>query len=205
MNFLKNYRMKKQFNNDLINAKMRDEPIYEGIISVVYSIHKDELNFLVLERSKNTYPWPGMKMFGVMGESENRDEIIDVKRLIKESIAPNVNDNTFEKIIKNINHYNKLNFNMKEEFLNISANVYLTEIDDYVLRSCRGFKNENVNNCYYVKLEDLFKQIQNTKIHYSEISETIQPHFAHTFWLESVHKEIMTKYLGKLYILELFI
>ena len=72
-----------------------------------------------------------------------------------------------------------------------------------VLRSCRGFKNENIQNCYYIRLEDLYKQIQKTKIYHPEISGSIQPHFAHTFWYDKVHKEIMTKYFGKLYLPEL--
>lgn len=203
MGFFKKYRMKKQFNKDLMIAKMRNEPLYDGVMSIVYSVHKEELNFLVIERSNDVYPWPDMKMFGIIGERETKDGVADAIKLMKENIAPNVREVIFQKIIRNVNHYKKFNFNMKDEFLNIGVDVYLTEIDDYVLRSCRGFKNENVKGSYYVRLEDLFKQIQNTKIYHPEISENIQPHFAHAFWFDKVHVELITKVLGKVYLPEL--
>lgn len=203
MSFFKKYKEKKQFNNDLMIAKMRNEPLFEGVMSVIYSVHKDELNFLVLERSKEKYPWPGMRMYGVIGKKESNDNVRDIMSLIKENIAPNVNNIIFNKIVKNINFYEKLNFNIKDEFQNVGVEVYLTEIDDYILRSCRGFKNDNIQNSYYVRLEDLFKQIQSTKIYHSEIMQTIQPHFAHVLWLDNVHKEIMSKYFGKVYLPEL--
>lgn len=194
MSFFKKYKEKKQFNNDLIIARMRNEPVYEGIMSVIYSVHKNEVNFLVMERSSNTYPWPNMKMFGIIGKTETNDINYDALQIIKKSLAPSVNDLTFQKIIKNIKYHKKLNFDTKPDFHNIGVDVFMVEIDDYILRSCRGFKNDEIKNMYYMNLEDVFNLVQKSRLYNPEIANTIQPHFGHMFWTERIHFDLMNKY-----------
>lgn len=194
MSFFKKYRNKKEFNNNLKIAQIRNEPVYEGVMSIIYSNFRNDINLLVMERNNVVYPWPNMKMFGVIGERETGDVISNSLNIIKKNISPSVNDETFQKIIKSIKVHKKLEFHLNPNFLNVEMNVVLVEIDDYILRSCRGFNNNEIKNMYYIRLEELYNLISKTRLYTPEIINTVQPHFGHMFWTERIHMDLIKKY-----------
>jgi len=207
MGFFERYREKKKFKNNLMIARIRDKPLQEHVMSIIYSNQNNEMNLLVVERSNDIILWPGMKQYGTMGIRENKEPLYDILKITRETLAPTTNEITFQKAIKNIEYTKELSFNLKDEFLNISSKVFLIEMDDYVLRSCRGYKNSTIKNVYYIQLKELFEQIQKTRIYHPEIANSVQPHYAHLLWYDKVHLELLRKFhKGKKnpYLFELF-
>lgn len=194
MDFIKRIKQNSKLKKDVTIARMVNKSVHENVMSIIYSIDsKKDISVLVLERSNWIYPWGGMKQFGVMGKKLDNDPLFEMLRITKDTLAPSVDEITFQKIVKNIYTFEKINYNFNKELMNMNAISFLIEIEDYILKSCVGLKNLEIKNSYVIDFKTLFELIQKNKMKSIEISKTIQPHFAYLFWSRKAHIEILQK------------
>jgi hypothetical protein len=186
MSFIKRIEQNNQLKKDIAIAKILDKPLQENIISIIYSINTNkDVSVLVLEKSNWIYPWAGKLQFGTMGKRMDNDPLSEALRITRETIAPSVDELTFQKIIRNMNRFENVNYKLNKNFLNINATSFLIEIEDYVLKFCLGLKNNEIKNMYFMDLQKIFEM---TKI--KENKKNVQPHFADLFWSRKAHVEI---------------
>jgi hypothetical protein len=194
MNFIKRIKQNKQLKKEVLEAQLKNQPLHENVMSIIYSVNtKKDVSILVLERSNLIYPWGGMKQFGAMGKKLDNDPLFEVLRITRDTITPTVDEITFQKIIRNIHTFEKVNHHLNKDLMNMNAISFLIEIEDYVLKSCVGLKNLEIKNSYAIDLKSLFELVQKNKMKSLEISKTIQPHYANLFWSRKAHLEILQK------------
>jgi hypothetical protein len=181
---------KAKFNKNLKKARILDEPLCENTLSVIYSTNNRIITFLTLENSTDNLHWPGMKQFGFINKITSENFIGEMLKDVYINLTPLLSFEEAQKNRKNFFDYGTIKFNMSDKFLNMETKVYLIEIDDYMLRSCRGKKNDKLTNMNYLTFEDL------TKIIISDIKfeQQIQPHFRYLFWIDKLHIKIYNKY-----------
>jgi hypothetical protein len=189
MNFIKRIKQNNQLKKDIAIAKIIDKPLQENIISIIYSVSTNkDISVLVLERSNWIYPWAGKLQFGTMGKKMDDDPLRSALRITKETIAPSVDELTFQKIIKNMSSFENIDYKLNDNFLNINATSFMIEVEDYVLKFCLGLKNNEIKNMYFMGLEQIIEMTKN-----KENKNNMQPHFADLFWSRKAHLEILQK------------
>lgn len=184
---------KAKFNKNLKKARILDEPLCENTLSVIYSNENDKIVFLTLENSKDNIHWPGMKQFGFINEITSEDFIAEMLAEVYNNLMPSLDLERAQQNRKNFFDYGILNFNINDDFLNMQSKVYLIEIDDYTLRSCRGKRNDKFTNINYLTFEEL----TNIIISDSNFGQQVQPHFRYLFWMNKLHVQIYNKYFKK--------
>lgn len=190
---LKNIIEKAKFRRNLNKARVLNEPLCENTLSVIYSNENDKIVFLTLENSKDNMHWPGMKQFGFINEITSEDFIAEMLADVYNNLMPSLDLERAQQNRKNFFDYGILNFNINDDFLNMQSKVYLIEIDDYTLRSCRGKKNDKFTNINYLTFEEL----TNIIISDSNFGQQVQPHFRYLFWMNKLHVQVYNKYFKK--------
>lgn len=186
----KNMIEKANFNRKLKQARILNEPLCENSLAVIYSTEKEKITFLILENSKKDLHWAGMKQFGFINEITSEYYINEMLEDVYNNITPLLDFETAQRNRKNFFEYGVLNFNIHEDFLNMQTKVFLIEIDDYILRSCRGKRNDRFTNMNYLT----FQELTNSIIADSKFEQQVQPHFRHLFWNGKLHVQIYNKY-----------
>jgi hypothetical protein len=181
---------KTKFNRELQRARILNEPLCENTLSVIYSNNKGNITFLTLENSKENLLWPGMKQFGFINEINSEDFIGEMLIDVYKNLTPSLDFERAQQNRINFFDYGTLKFDLKDEFLNMQNKIYLIEMDDFILRSCRGKKNDMFTNINYLTFQEL------TKIVLSDFNfeMKVQPHFRYLFWNQKLHVRIFNKY-----------
>jgi phage anti-repressor protein len=181
---------KSKFKKNLKKVRILNEPLQENNLSIIYSITKGELDFLLIENSKNNILWPNTKQLGFMNEINTKDPVRELYINLNKNIFPSMAHKEFKKYIMNIHTFDDIKFDVNPEILNIHAKVFLVELDDYILRSCRGKKNDLISDMDYISFIDLSRNL----LMNSKFENSLQPHFKYLFIEKEIHKRLMNRF-----------